>query len=60
MVKTNKATKKFDFRYAVVCALILIVVAIRITGKLDYHNSLILDLIRSGIYIGFISAWGIP
>lgn len=59
MVKTNKATKKFDFRYAVVCVLILIAVAIRITGKLDYHNSLILDLIRSGIYIGIISAWGI-
>lgn len=39
--------------------LILIAVTIRITSKLGYRNSLVLDITRSAIYIGIIASWGV-
>lgn len=59
MKKAKTSTKKIKTEYIVVSVLILIAVAIRITSKLGLHNSLALDLTRSAIYIGIITAWGV-
>lgn len=59
MNKTNKLTGKIKPEYIVAFALTIIAMTIRITSKLGYHNSLVLDVTRSTIYIGIIVSWGI-
>ncbi len=55
----RKIIKRAKPIYFVVLLLILVAAGIRMISKIGLYNSLATNLIRSLIYIGLISAWGI-